>query len=125
MLDTVEIKLSLACTVKRDGRDRWVTGCPVLDIFSQGKNPQEAKRSLEEAISLWVEDCLERGTLEDALRDAGFYKVHPTELRAYGADDEDATPIVSHALQDNQPAKDTFSLHISIPAYQAPALLAS
>lgn len=71
MLDTVEITLSLACTVKRDGRDRWVTGCPVLDIFSQGKNPQDAKRSLEEAISLWVEDCLERGTLEEALRDAG------------------------------------------------------
>ena len=67
MLDTVEITLSLACTIKRDGRDRWVTGCSVLDIFSQGKNPKEAKRCLEEAISLWVEDCLERGTLEEAL----------------------------------------------------------
>jgi hypothetical protein len=71
-VDTVEISMSLICTVKQNAMDRWVAGCVALDIFSQGKTEDEAKRCLEEAIGLWVEDCLERGTLDQALPGAGW-----------------------------------------------------
>jgi predicted RNase H-like HicB family nuclease len=80
VLDTVGISLRLLCTIKQEGRNKWVTGCPKLDLFSQGKTEEEAKSSLREAIALWVEDCLERGTLEQALEECGFHKVHPTEI---------------------------------------------
>jgi predicted RNase H-like HicB family nuclease len=118
VLDTVEITLCLVCTVKREGRNRWVTGCPKLDLFSQGKSEDEAKRALEEAIFLWVEDCFERGTLEQALEEVGFRKVHPAAIRS---EDEH---ISVRTVQDQEDAEDTFPLHISIPAYQAAALIA-
>lgn len=119
MLDTVEITLRLLCTVKQEGRNRWVTGCPKVDLFSQGKTEEEAKRSLEEAIVLWVEDCLERGTLEQALQESGFQKVHPADIRS---GDEH---IVVHSVQEDEEREDLFPVYVQIPAYQAAALLAS
>lgn len=120
MRDTVEISLCLSCTVKRDTGSRWVTGCPALDLYSQGKTKDEAKRSLEEAIGLWVEDCLERGTLEQALREVGFHRVHPEIIQP-----GDEHVIVSPAGEDDGLAVDTFPVHISIPAYQAASLLSA
>jgi predicted RNase H-like HicB family nuclease len=117
-VDTVEISVCLICTVKRDARDRWVTGCPALDLFSQGKTAEEAKRYLEEAISLWVEDCIDRGTLDQALQEVGFHKVHPSTIR----------PSDEHIAVYPVPKADdaeTFSVHLSIPAYQAAALLSA
>ena len=118
MLDTVQITLCLLCTVKQAGRNRWVTGCPKLDLFSQGKTEEEAKRFLKEAIALWVEDCFERGTLEQALQESGFQKVHPTDIRL---GDEH---IVVRS-QEGEEREDLFPVHIQIPAYQAAALMAS
>lgn len=115
VLDTVEITLCLICTVKREGRTRWVTGCPKLDVYSQGASEQEAKKSLEEAIILWVEDCFERGMLEQALQEVGFHKVHPTDIHP-GDEHIMVGPVLDKA-------QDLFPLHISIPAYQAAALM--
>jgi predicted RNase H-like HicB family nuclease len=109
-VDTVEISMSLICTVKQDAMDRWVTGCAALDVFSQGKTEEEAKRCLEEAIGLWVEDCLERGTLDQALHEVGFHRVRQEAI------DSGQTPA-----SPSRPAADTFLLHISIPVYQAAA----
>jgi predicted RNase H-like HicB family nuclease len=121
LLDTVEISLCLICTVKRDAGNRWVTGCPALDLFSQGRTKEKAKRSLEEAIALWVEDCLERGTLDKALREVGFQRVsHP---RAIQSGDEHI--IVRSVADATELDADTFPVHISIPAYQAAALLSA
>jgi len=119
VLDTVEITLCLICTIKQDGRNIWVTGGPALDLFSQGKTEDDAKRCLEEAISLWVEDCIERGTLEQALSEAGFHKAYP---RSVHPGDEQRT--VSPAEKDAS-AMDTFLVQIAAPAYQAAALMAS
>ena len=74
MQDTIELSVYLICTVKPEAGDRWVTGCPALDLFSQGETEEEAKRCLEEAIGLWIEDCLERGTLDEALQEVGFHR---------------------------------------------------
>lgn len=126
LLDTVNISLCLICTVKRDADagDRWVTGCPALDIFSQGKSEEEAKVSLEQAIELWVEDCFERGTLDEALREAGFEKVHPaTKLRP--EDEHISVCAVPEGTSPALPAPDTFPVVVSIPAYQAAAFLAA
>lgn len=117
-MDTVEISLCLICTVRQDAEDRWVTGCPALDIFSQGETKEEAQRALEEAIGLWVEDCLERGTLDEALREVGFEKVHPETLRP-----GDEHISVRPGMEEAELAPDTFPVHITVPAYQASAFL--
>jgi predicted RNase H-like HicB family nuclease len=119
VLDTVEITLCLVCTVKREGRNRWVTGCPKLDLFSQGESEEEAKRFLQEAIALWVEDCFERGTLEQALQESGFHKVHPTAILP-GDEHIMVRPVQAGEESDD----DFFPVHVTIPAYQAAALMA-
>ncbi len=119
-MDTVEISLCLFCTIKREAGNRWVTGCPALDLFSQGKTKEEAKRCLEEAIEIWVEDCLERGTLDSALREVGFHKVHPSTLRP-GQEHIVVRPV----QEQEESAEDSFNVHLSIPAYQASALLSA
>lgn len=120
MFDTVQISLDLICTVKKDGAKRWVAHCPALDVASQGKTREDAKRCLEEAIELWVESCLERGTLEAALREVGFERVHADSLRP-GAQHVSVQAVDPAA----EIAADTFPVHLSIPAYQAAALLSA
>jgi predicted RNase H-like HicB family nuclease len=113
MADTVEISLDLQCTLRRDARTRWIAGCPALDVYSQGRDGDDAKRSLEEAITLWVESCLERGTLDEALRELGFYR----------RDDETAGRSEPSGTREAEASGiETFSTHLKIPAYQTAAL---
>ena len=58
-------------TFKREGR--WVIAhCESLDVTTQGRNLTEAKKNLIEASELFVISCIERGTLDAALRELGF-----------------------------------------------------
>jgi len=68
----VDISVDLLCTIDRDAPRRWVAGCPALDVYSQGKSAEDAARSLAEAVVAWFESCLERDTLDEALRELGF-----------------------------------------------------
>jgi predicted RNase H-like HicB family nuclease len=113
MADTVEISLDLQCTLRRDTRTRWIAGCPTLDVYSQGRDENDAKRSLEEAITFWVESCLERGTLDEALRELGF---HRQDDKAAGRCEP------SHPREAAASGVEAFSIHLKIPAYQAAAL---
>lgn len=115
-MDTVEISLCLVCSIKREAGNRWVTGCPALDLYSQGKTAEEAKRCIEEAIEIWVEDCLERGTLDSALREVGMHKIHPSALKS-----GEPHIAVRPAMDQEEPAEDSFKVHLSIPAYQVSA----
>ncbi len=61
-------------------RSKWyVAACPVLDIASQGTSKRKALSNLKEAISLFLSDCYERGTLEKVLKLSGF-----TPARGHG-----------------------------------------
>jgi hypothetical protein len=41
-------------------------------VSSQGRTRDQAARNLIEAAQLFLEDCFERGTLEEVLKDCGF-----------------------------------------------------
>jgi predicted RNase H-like HicB family nuclease len=118
LLDTVGITVSLVCTIKQD-EQRWAAGCPALDLFSQGETEDEAKRCLTEAVELWLESCLERGTLDEALREVGFRKVRPEEIRP------DDQQIRVGSVEDVAKPAGTFPVHVTIPAYQAAAFLSA
>lgn len=57
--------------------DGWhIAHCPPLDITTQGRTAEEAKKNLVEAADFFVVSCFERGTFEQALRELGWHVVH-------------------------------------------------
>jgi predicted RNase H-like HicB family nuclease len=49
-----------------------VAVCPELGVSSFGDTPQEALASLQEAVTLFLEECQRMGTLETVLEEAGY-----------------------------------------------------
>lgn len=52
--------------------DLYVGLAPELDVSSFGETLEGAKRSLQEAVEAFVEECEAMGTLEQVLEEAGF-----------------------------------------------------
>jgi predicted RNase H-like HicB family nuclease len=53
--------------------DRQIVAlCPELNISSFGDTLEEALRFLQEAITLFLEECQRMGTLETLLEEAGY-----------------------------------------------------
>ena len=71
MSNGLQLRLELFGTVKRQG-NWYVAHCPPLDITTQGRTEREAKQNLQEASELFLTSCLERGTLDQALRELGW-----------------------------------------------------
>ena len=73
-----DITMTVKLPIRVIKKDRWyVASCPVLDVFSQGDTEKKATDNLSEALSLFLISCLERGTLEQVLRECGFNSVSP------------------------------------------------
>ncbi len=63
---------------RRDGR-AWLAWCPTIDVMTQASRKETAFASLEEAVQLWFESCIERGVLAEALHESGFSVRTPGE----------------------------------------------
>jgi predicted RNase H-like HicB family nuclease len=68
----VQAEFKLFGTLKREGR-WYIAYCPPLDITTQGRTEEEARRNLIEASELFIISCFERGTFEQALRELGWH----------------------------------------------------
>jgi predicted RNase H-like HicB family nuclease len=55
----------------REG-DLYAGLAPELDVSSFGETIEEAKRSLQEAVEAFIEECEAMGTLVEVLEEAGF-----------------------------------------------------
>ena len=71
MSNRIRFELAVPAEVRKDG-DRFVSFCPPLDVYSQGPSEEAALDNLAEALQLFVESCLARGTLDRVLKDCGF-----------------------------------------------------
>lgn len=61
------------CQVEYLQEDNVVVAvCPQLDLSSFGKDLDEARNRFKEALDLFVEECLEQGTLDRVLTECGF-----------------------------------------------------
>jgi predicted RNase H-like HicB family nuclease len=68
-----QIGLTFRLPAKIVKKTRWyVASCPILDVHSQGKTPEAAKKNLVEALYVFLVSCIERGTLDAVLREHGF-----------------------------------------------------
>lgn len=66
-VDQVRIRVEI---FKED--DQYVAICPELNVSSFGDTTAEATQSLQEAVSLFLEECQRMGTLRQVLEEAGF-----------------------------------------------------
>ena len=115
MTEVIRLDVRLQGYVRRQGR-KWVAVCPSINVVSQGSDQADAQRCLQEAAELWFDSCVERGTLEQALRECGF---RPT---AWGAPAENQVQVTRAASQMDV-LGNAFDLQVSVPAYQAATFL--
>jgi predicted RNase H-like HicB family nuclease len=54
--------------------DMYVGLSPELNVSSFGETLDEAKRSVQEAVEAFLEECRTMGTLEEVMEEAGFVK---------------------------------------------------
>jgi predicted RNase H-like HicB family nuclease len=99
---TVQAEFTLFGTLKHEG-GWYIAHCPPLDITTQGRTEDEARRNLIEASELFVISCFERGTFEQALRELGWHVVPAGAMAKLG----DKHPI--------SPPKGSFGFPIPIP----------
>lgn len=72
---TIQAQFQLSGHIKKQGK-WYVAHCLSLDLTTQGRTLDEAKKNLIEAAQLFIISCLERGTLDQALKELGFVPTH-------------------------------------------------
>lgn len=70
-MSRIRFGLTVPAEVRED-EDHFVSFCPALEVYSQGPGEEAALDNLAEALQLFVESCLARGTLDRVLKDCGF-----------------------------------------------------
>jgi predicted RNase H-like HicB family nuclease len=110
MNETISLDVELRAFVRRDTDERWMAVCPSIDVASQGVSADDAKRCLDEAVQLWFESCIERGTLERALQESHFRPLHDEEIDRAEVD-----------IPMDDLLGEPFIVSVTIPAYRATA----
>ncbi|OQX19621.1 MAG: hypothetical protein BWK80_36630 [Desulfobacteraceae bacterium IS3] len=73
---TANIILNIQLSFDIVKKEKWyVASCPALDVFSQGETEKQAEKNLKESLCLFLTSCIERGTLNDVLKECGFKPV--------------------------------------------------
>jgi predicted RNase H-like HicB family nuclease len=55
--------------------DSFIAYSPIIDLSSFGKSMEEAKKNFQEALGIFIEECIKMGTLNDVLESCGWVKV--------------------------------------------------
>ena len=63
--------LPLKIEIFKEG-DVYVAVSPQLNVSSFGDTVEDARFSLKEAVAAFIEECLDMGTLDEVLEEAGF-----------------------------------------------------
>lgn len=112
----MKIEFRLQCRVRRDDKTNlFVSSCPSLDLFSQGRTEAEARLAIEDGLSMYLKACWRRGILEEVLRKRGFEQpvVNPPSLPPPDGDDE----FVNVSQDKSESIWD-----VDVPVYLLPSL---
>ncbi len=114
MVETIALEVNLQAFVRRETSLRWIATCPLIGVASQASTDDAARLCLQEAVELWFESCIQRGVLDQALREANFRpSLSSLENRS--------TPFVRE--RDDDVLGEPFAVRLTIPGYEAPSLL--
>lgn len=90
--NTIFLEAYLTATVTlEEETGLYVADCQALDLCSQGKTQEEAVKNIMEATELFIQSCVERGTLQEALTECGFHPTHEHIPAQRSAPDREAT----------------------------------
>lgn len=120
MGESISLNVNLRAFVRKETKRRWVAVCPMLGVASQGSTEEDAKIHIREAVELWFESCIERGVLDQALRESNFRALPAGQVPPEGSDH-----ILVETTHDDDIRGDDFSINVTIPAYQASAFLSA
>lgn len=97
----VEFTVRVPIAFKKSG-GKVVACCPILDVFSQGRDREEAQHNLLEALQLFLISCYERRVLDDVLVEAGFKPLRKAPRRDLDQDYLEV-PVSLLAAKDGRP----------------------
>ena len=66
---TIEVKLPVCIEKTEHG---YTAYCEALDVYTEASTKKQAEKNIREALSLFLETCLEMGTLREVLTSSGF-----------------------------------------------------
>jgi predicted RNase H-like HicB family nuclease len=98
-MPSVQMMFNLKCFVRHDAEAAvFVSHCPALGVYSQGKDRDEALEAIKSAVSLYVASAYDFDRLDQILRRSGFKSVptgsEPPEMSEFIAvQPEDAQEI--------------------------------
>lgn len=123
MTESIALEVHLQAFVRPDTTRRWIATCPMVGVVSQGKTENEARRCLQEAVELWFESCIERGVLDQALREANFL---PSPIHRPPTATASTVPSRRSARAKRTTVMgEPFEIHLTIRAYEAATLLSA
>lgn len=67
------VGLKLQMQITKQG-DQYVAWTPALDLSTSGHSQKEAQKRFEEAVSLFIEELVEAGTVDEVLSSLGWKK---------------------------------------------------
>src|SRR5881394_3415365 len=72
MAEKIDLDVSVTAYLRQVENRYWSVVCPSLGVATQGDTAEQARRRIAEAVELWFESCIERGVLDQALRECNF-----------------------------------------------------
>lgn len=73
-MSKINYNISLPVGFLKEG-NRYVAFSPVLDLSTSGKTFEEADHRFQEAVHLFIEECVAAGTLDEVLKNLGWTTV--------------------------------------------------
>ncbi len=70
----IRLNLQLPISVFREGK-HFIAYTPVLDLSTSGKNYEEVKKRFKEAVNIFFEELVKKGTLDEVLESLGWQKI--------------------------------------------------
>ena len=70
----INLEFKLPVSFLREG-NKYVAYTPALDLSTSGKSYKEAKKRFEEIVSIFFEELIKEGTIDEVLQDLGWKKM--------------------------------------------------
>ena len=70
----IMLKFQIPVSILREGK-RYIAYTPALDLSTSGKTYQQAKKRFSEIVSIFFEELIQKGTLEEVLKSLGWGKI--------------------------------------------------